>query len=142
MIPYDVVLSCSKKHAKTAISASPPASSANRCARAAATAAESRAFFANMTLTLDDVRRIAHLARIDIDAIEATAVHAQLEAIFALINELRAVDTSQVEPMAHAQDVTLPLREDKVTEGDQHRLFQSAAPAVEDDLYLVPKVIE
>lgn len=104
--------------------------------------AESRAFSSDMTLTLDDVRRIAHLARIDIDAIEATAVHAQLEAIFALINELRAVDTTQVEPMAHAQDVTLPLREDKVTEGDQHKLFQSVAPAVEDDLYLVPKVIE
>ena len=95
-----------------------------------------------MALTLDDVHRIAHLARIDIDAAEAADVHGKLDAIFALSNELDAVDTTGVEPMAHAQDVALPLREDAVTEADQHALFQSVAPAVEDSLYLVPKVIE
>jgi aspartyl-tRNA(Asn)/glutamyl-tRNA(Gln) amidotransferase subunit C len=95
-----------------------------------------------MALTLADVHRIAHLARIDIDAGEASDVHRKLEAIFALINELLAVDTTGITPMAHAQDVALPLRADEVTERDQHALFQSVAPAVEDGLYLVPKVIE
>ena len=52
------------------------------------------------------------------------------------------MDTTGIEPMAHAQDVVLPLREDAVTEGDQHALFQRVAPAVEDGLYLVPRVIE
>ena len=95
-----------------------------------------------MALTLDDVHRIAHLARLDIDAAAASEVHAKLEAIFGLIDELNAVDTAGIEPMAHAQDVALALREDKVTEFDQHELFQGQAPAVEDSLYLVPKVIE
>ena len=95
-----------------------------------------------MALTLDDVRRIAHLARIDIDAAQADDVHRKLSAIFGLIDELNAVDTTGVAPMAHAQDVTLSLREDTVTESDQHALFQSVAPAVEDSLYLVPRVIE
>ncbi|MBK6395446.1 MAG: Asp-tRNA(Asn)/Glu-tRNA(Gln) amidotransferase subunit GatC [Betaproteobacteria bacterium] len=95
-----------------------------------------------MTLTLDDVRRIAHLARIDVDAQAVSDVHAKLEAIFAMINELQAVDTAGVEPMSHAQDVVLPLREDKVTETDRHADFQRIAPAVEDGLYLVPRVVE
>jgi aspartyl-tRNA(Asn)/glutamyl-tRNA(Gln) amidotransferase subunit C len=95
-----------------------------------------------MALTLDDVQRIAHLARIEIDASEAREVHAKLEAIFTLINELQAIDTAGVEPMAHAQDVRLPLREDVVTETDHHAEYQRVAPAVEDGLYLVPKVIE
>ena len=95
-----------------------------------------------MTLSLDDVRRIAHLARIDVDAQAVSDVHAKLEAIFAMINELQAVDTTGVEPMSHAQDVVLPLREDKVTETDRHADFQRVAPAVEDGLYLVPRVVE
>lgn len=95
-----------------------------------------------MALTLADVARIAHLARLDIDAAEAEAVHRKLASIFSLIDELNAVDTTGVEPMAHAQDVALPLREDAVTETDQHALFQGVAPAVEDGLYLVPRVIE
>ncbi len=95
-----------------------------------------------MALTLADVHRIAHLARIDIDAEQAGEVHRKLDAIFAMINELQAVDTTGIVPMAHAQDLQLPLREDRVTEGDRHALYQSVAPAVEDGLYLVPKVIE
>jgi len=95
-----------------------------------------------MALTLADVHRIAHLARIDIDAEAAADAHRKLEAIFGLINELLAVDTTGVEPMAHAQDVALPLRDDAATEADRHALFQSVAPAVEDGLYLVPRVIE
>lgn len=95
-----------------------------------------------MALTLSDVHRIAHLARIEIDADAATEVHRKLEAIFAMINELQAVDTTGIAPMAHAQDVMLPLRADAVTETDRHALFQQQAPAVEDGLYLVPRVVE
>jgi aspartyl-tRNA(Asn)/glutamyl-tRNA(Gln) amidotransferase subunit C len=95
-----------------------------------------------MALTLADVHRIAHLARIEIDAAAADEVHRKLEAIFAMINELQAVDTTGIVPMAHAQDVMLPLREDAVTAHDQRALYQSVAPAVEDGLYLVPRVVE
>ncbi len=95
-----------------------------------------------MTISPADVARIAYLARIEIDAAQAEEMRAKLDAIFAMINELRAVDTTGVVPMAHAQDVMLPLREDKVTETNHRALYQSGAPAVEDGLYLVPKVIE
>ena len=95
-----------------------------------------------MALTLAAVQRIAHLARIEITADAAAEVHRKLESIFAMINELNAVDTRGIVPMAHAQDVVLPLREDAVTEGDRHALYQSVAPAVEDGLYLVPRVVE
>lgn len=95
-----------------------------------------------MALTLDDVLRLAHLARIEIDAVAARDVHAKLEAIFALINELQSIDTAGIEPMSHAQDVTAPFREDTVTESDRHADYQRGAPAVEDGLYLVPRVIE
>jgi aspartyl-tRNA(Asn)/glutamyl-tRNA(Gln) amidotransferase subunit C len=95
-----------------------------------------------MALTLDDVHRIAHLARIEIDNTAAQEVQAKLNTIFAMINELQAVDTTGIAPMAHAQDVMLPLREDAVTEPDRHALYQSVAPAVQDGLYLVPRVVE
>jgi aspartyl-tRNA(Asn)/glutamyl-tRNA(Gln) amidotransferase subunit C len=95
-----------------------------------------------MTISNADVQRIAHLARIEIDAGEADEVRAKLDAIFAMINELKAVDTAGVVPMAHAQDVTLPLRDDRVTVSDHRLEYQRIAPAVEDGLYLVPKVIE
>jgi aspartyl-tRNA(Asn)/glutamyl-tRNA(Gln) amidotransferase subunit C len=95
-----------------------------------------------MTISVADVERIAHLARIELDTGAADEVRAKLDAIFTLINELAAVDTRGVVPMAHAQDVTLALREDRVTETDCHALYQSVAPAVEGALYLVPKVIE
>ena len=95
-----------------------------------------------MTISLADVHRIAHLARLEIDAGQAEEVRAKLDAIFGLINELAAVDTEGVVPMAHAQDLMLPLRADEVTETDRHALYQSIAPAVENGLYLVPKVIE
>ena len=95
-----------------------------------------------MTISLADVHRIAHLARIEITGAEADDTRVKLDAIFGLINELLAVDTAGVAPMAHAQDVALALREDRVSETDHRALYQRAAPAVEDGLYLVPKVIE
>ena len=95
-----------------------------------------------MSLTIDDVNRIAHLARIEAAPHEAEQVLGQLAGIFALIGEMQAVDTEGVEPMSHAQDLMLRLRNDEVTEHDQHAAFQAIAPQVEADLYLVPKVIE
>ncbi|HUQ26871.1 MAG TPA: Asp-tRNA(Asn)/Glu-tRNA(Gln) amidotransferase subunit GatC [Burkholderiales bacterium] len=95
-----------------------------------------------MSLTNDDVRRIAALARIAITPDESAEVLERLNRVLALIEEMRAVDVSAVEPMAHALDVGQRLRPDAVTEKDQRELYQSVAPAVEDALYLVPKVIE
>ena len=95
-----------------------------------------------MSLTIDDVNRIAHLARIEVEPREAEHVLTQLAGIFRLIEEMQAVDTDGVEPMSHAQDVTLRMREDEVTEADRHDRFQAIAPQVEAGLYLVPKVIE
>lgn len=95
-----------------------------------------------MTLSLDDVKRIANLAQIEISEEEAQQTLRQLSGIFGLIEQMQAVDTSQIEPMSHAQDMIQRLREDVVTESDQHVLFQSIAPQVEAGLYLVPKVIE
>lgn len=95
-----------------------------------------------MALSVDDVRRIAHLARIEITPAEADDVRDKLERIFELIGRMRAVDTTGIAPMSHAQDLVLPLREDVVTETDRHTLYQQGAPSVEDGLYLVPKVIE
>jgi aspartyl-tRNA(Asn)/glutamyl-tRNA(Gln) amidotransferase subunit C len=95
-----------------------------------------------MSLCLEDVKRIAHLARLAVSEEEATEVLDQLNGIFGLIEEMQAVSTAGIEPMSHAQNVVLRLREDVVSEGDQHELFQSVAPQVEAGLYLVPKVIE
>jgi aspartyl-tRNA(Asn)/glutamyl-tRNA(Gln) amidotransferase subunit C len=95
-----------------------------------------------MALTLDDVKRVAHLARIEISDAGAELVLRDLVRIFGLIEQMQAVDVSGIEPMAHGQDIVLRLREDVVTESDQHALFQSVAPQVEAGLYLVPKVIE
>ena len=95
-----------------------------------------------MSLSLDDVTRIAQLARLEVSDAEGRQILVQLQAIFDLISELQSVDTRGIEPMSHTRDVTLRLREDQVTERDQHELFQSIAPQVEGGLYLVPKVIE
>ena len=95
-----------------------------------------------MHLSLDEVRRIALLARIEISDAEARAMQAQLNDIFHMIGEMQKVSTEGVEPMAHARDMKLRLREDRVTEPDRHELYQSLAPQAERGLYLVPKVIE
>ncbi|WP_293008264.1 Asp-tRNA(Asn)/Glu-tRNA(Gln) amidotransferase subunit GatC [Nitrosomonas sp.] len=95
-----------------------------------------------MTLSANDVKRIADLAYIEINDVEAKETLDQLSGIFDLIETMQAVDTSTVEPMSHAQSVVQRLREDEVTEADQHELYQSIAPQVEADLYLVPQVIE
>jgi aspartyl-tRNA(Asn)/glutamyl-tRNA(Gln) amidotransferase subunit C len=95
-----------------------------------------------MSLTIDDVKRIALLARIEISTREAEQTLIQLTGIFHLIEEMNAVNVDGIEPMAHAQDTSLRLRDDVVTEVDQRAKFQAIAPQVESGLYLVPKVIE
>jgi aspartyl-tRNA(Asn)/glutamyl-tRNA(Gln) amidotransferase subunit C len=95
-----------------------------------------------MSLTLQEVKRVAWLARIEITEAEAEAAQGHLNGIFKLIEQMQPVETEGVAPMAHAQDVVQRLREDRVTESDQHALFQSIAPQVEGGLYLVPQVIE
>ena len=95
-----------------------------------------------MSLSLPEVKRVAWLARIEITDAEAAVAQGQLNEIFKLIEQMQSVDTEGVEPMAHGQDLVQRLREDRVTEIDQHALYQSIAPRVENGLYLVPKVIE
>jgi len=93
-------------------------------------------------LSLEKVRAIADLARIEVGEAEALTLQRELNGILAMIDEMLAVDTKGVEPMAHPQDARQRLREDVVTERDEHVPYQSVAPQVEDDLYLVPRVIE
>lgn len=95
-----------------------------------------------MSLQLDEVKRIAMLARIAVSDAEAASVRDQLNDIFAMIEKMQAVEAPGVAPMAHAQDVMLRLRDDAVTESDRHQAFQAIAPQTEAGLYLVPRVID
>ena len=100
-----------------------------------------------MALTPQDVSRIAHLARLELQEAESGALLSQLNGFFSIVEQMSAVDTSGVEPLytplSAVQEVSLRLREDAVTESNQQReQNQRSAPAVEDGLFLVPKVIE
>ncbi len=95
-----------------------------------------------MSLSPDDVKRIARLARIEIDDAQAQATQIQLNTIFGLIATMQAVNTDGIAPMAHAQEVSQRLRPDLATEPDQRAAFQAIAPAVDGGLYLVPRVVE
>jgi aspartyl-tRNA(Asn)/glutamyl-tRNA(Gln) amidotransferase subunit C len=95
-----------------------------------------------MSLKLEDVQRIALLARIALAPGETQGVVDGLNRVMGLIEEMQAADTAGIEPMSHALDLNQRLREDRVSETDRHDLYQSIAPAVERGLYLVPKVIE
>ena len=98
-----------------------------------------------MSLTLEQVRRVAHLARIEISDAETHSTLGQLNDIFALIEAMQTVDTQGVEPMAHAQELAQRLRPDSVSEADllaQRAAFQAIAPETAAGLYLVPRVIE
>ncbi len=95
-----------------------------------------------MSLEAADVAKIAHLARLMIDAQDIPEYARNLSNILAFVQQMSAVDTSHVAPMAHPLDQAQRLRPDEVTECDQRERFQSIAPLVEAGLYLVPKVIE
>ena len=93
-------------------------------------------------LSLEQVRRIADLARLELAEAELAAMQHELNGIFGLVDQMAAVDTEGVEPMSHPQAQMQRLRADDVTERDRRAAFQAIAPQVEDGLYLVPKVIE
>jgi aspartyl-tRNA(Asn)/glutamyl-tRNA(Gln) amidotransferase subunit C len=99
-----------------------------------------------MALTPQDVSRIANLARLELAESEQAALLGQLNGFFSIVEQMSAVDTSGVEPLytplSAVQEVALRLRDDVVTESNQRELNQRSAPAVEDGLFLVPKVIE
>jgi aspartyl-tRNA(Asn)/glutamyl-tRNA(Gln) amidotransferase subunit C len=95
-----------------------------------------------MTLKSGDVERIAHLARLAVDEADIPLYARNLSNILDLVAQMSAVDTTQVEPMAHPLDEPQRLRPDEVTEVNERGKFQAIAPCVEDGLYLVPKVIE
>ncbi len=95
-----------------------------------------------MSLSTQDVEKVARLARLAMTPAEIETARSQLSGIFGLIEEMQAVDTQGIAPMSHAQDVAQRLREDKVTETNQREAFQAIAPQVEGGLYLVPQVIE
>ncbi len=95
-----------------------------------------------MSLARDDVEKIAHLARLAVDDGELDSVAEGLSNILQMVEQMSAVDTQGVTPMAHPLHMVQPLRPDQVTEQNQRDLFQSIAPQTEDGLYLVPKVIE
>jgi aspartyl-tRNA(Asn)/glutamyl-tRNA(Gln) amidotransferase subunit C len=99
-----------------------------------------------MPLSSEDVSRIADLARLDLSTAEQATMLAQINDFFSIVERMRAVDTSGVEPLytplAAVQDVGLRLRDDEVTETDQRERNQRNAPEVQDGLFLVPRVIE
>lgn len=99
-----------------------------------------------MSLTLSDVKRIANLAQLDLDEAHAEIALGELNGIFALAEQMQAIDTTGVAPLAQplAAVLALPLRlrEDVVTETDRRDDYQAPAPKTQDGLYLVPKVIE
>jgi aspartyl-tRNA(Asn)/glutamyl-tRNA(Gln) amidotransferase subunit C len=99
-----------------------------------------------MSLTLSDVKRIANLAQLDMDEAHAATALAELNGIFALAEQMQAVDTDGVaplsQPLAAILELPLRLREDIVTEENRRADYQASAPKSQDGLYLVPKVIE
>jgi aspartyl-tRNA(Asn)/glutamyl-tRNA(Gln) amidotransferase subunit C len=99
-----------------------------------------------MALTPQDIARIANLARLELDPSESERMLTQINGFFDIVEKMRAVDTSGVEPLAHPvaaiQDVALRLRDDVASEPNDREANQRSAPAVERGLFLVPKVIE
>ncbi len=95
-----------------------------------------------MALDKSDADKIAHLARINIDPKDTNEYLNNLTSILDLVDQMQAVDTQGVEPLSHPLDAIQRLRADDVTETNQRELLQSVAPAVEEYLFLVPKVID
>ncbi len=95
-----------------------------------------------MSIGPDDIKKIAHLARLEVDEEKAAKLGSDVSNILDLVDQLQAADTEGVAPMAHPMDAVQVLRKDEVTESNQRETFQAIAPETEDGLYLVPKVIE
>ena len=95
-----------------------------------------------MALERSDVEKIAHLARLGLNDGDIPRTTETLNNILGLIDAMQAVDTDGIEPLAHPLEATQRLRADKVTEENHRDAYQAIAPAVENGLYLVPKVID
>jgi len=95
-----------------------------------------------MTIERADIEKLAELARIELNEATITETTRSIADVLALVDQLQAADTNGVEPMAHPTDAVQRLRPDEVTETNQREAFQAIAPATEEGLYLVPKVIE
>ncbi|PCM45194.1 MULTISPECIES: Asp-tRNA(Asn)/Glu-tRNA(Gln) amidotransferase subunit GatC [unclassified Marinobacter] len=95
-----------------------------------------------MTISREDIEKVAVLARIRLDEEQIPALEKDLGNILSLVDQLTAADTDNVEPLAHPLDAVQRLRPDEVTESNQREAFQAIAPATENGLYLVPRVIE
>lgn len=95
-----------------------------------------------MSLDKSDVEKIAHLARLQIEAADIPGYAENLSSILKLVEQMSSVNTTDVVPMAHPTDAVARLRVDRVTETNQRDHFQAISPLVEEGLYLVPKVIE
>ncbi|MGK9067239.1 Asp-tRNA(Asn)/Glu-tRNA(Gln) amidotransferase subunit GatC [Stutzerimonas chloritidismutans] len=95
-----------------------------------------------MALERSEVEKIAHLARLGLDEADLPRTTETLNTILGLIDRMQAVDTTGIEPLAHPLETSQRLRADVVTEGNQRDAYQAIAPAVEEGLYLVPRVIE
>lgn len=113
--------------------------------RGAPTREKERKYFIRegpMTISEKQIRRIAHLARLQIEDSDIPVYTQNLSNILKLVDQLQSVNTKDIQPMSHPLDLTQRLREDKVTETDQRDLFQKSAPLIEASLYIVPQVIE
>lgn len=95
-----------------------------------------------MSLDAEQVKKIAHLARIEINEADIPSYAQTLSNILDLVDQMAAINTDDVTPMAHPMDAAQRLREDVVSESNQREQFQAIAPSTEDGLYLVPQVIE
>jgi len=95
-----------------------------------------------VTISRKDIEKVAVLARIRVDDEQISALEQDLGNILDLVDQLSAADTDSVEPMAHPLNAVQRLRPDDVTESNQRESFQAIAPATENGLYLVPRVIE
>ena len=95
-----------------------------------------------MSINKEEIKKIAHLARINVSQEEVEQVQKKLVGILALIEKMQEVNTDSIEPMSHALDINQPLREDKVTEKDIRNKSLALAPHSEQSLFIVPQVIE
>ena len=95
-----------------------------------------------MKFNNDEIKKIAHLARININELEASQVSEKLEGILGLIEQMTKVNTDGIEPMAHALDINQPLRKDKVTEADIRKKSLDLSEETDQSLFIVPRVIE
>ena len=95
-----------------------------------------------MSINKEEIKKVAHLARINVSKVEVDQVEKKLVGILALIEKMQEVNTESIEPMSHALDINQPLRADKVTEKDIRDKSLALAPHSEQSLFIVPQVIE